>query len=70
MEEDYDKKELEIYKGASLLEGTVICRSSGMIVSELNDSYIARVHILPDIKNNFKFKTRKNSLELSIRKTL
>ena len=68
MEEDKDKKEIEIYKGANLLREKIIYKSKGMIVSELKDSYIARIHISPEAKNNIKFKARKNSLEVSISK--
>src|SRR3989344_2732143 len=68
MEEDKEKKELEIYQGKNLLREKVLYKSRGIIVTELKDSYLARVHILPEAKNNFKFKTRKNSLEVSISK--
>ncbi len=49
-------------------KGIMIHESRGMLVSETDSHYIAKINIKPELKNNLKFKVRKNSLEVSLTK--
>lgn len=47
-------------------KGIEIYKFPGVIVEELRDKYIARIHLKPEAEKDFQYEVGKNSLELKI----
>lgn len=65
VKEEKEKRAIQKYEPE---KGVVKYQSPGMIVTETSSHYTARIKIKPELKNNLKFKVRKNSLEVSLSK--